>query len=56
VRAVEQVLLESLLLLDRRKYAVIVVLGQYTIAVIIQDGHAFDGVQRGFLQNGTIIT
>lgn len=51
VRAVEEVFLECLLLLDCGKHIVVVVLGQYAVAVVVQNSHALDGVQSRFLSN-----
>jgi len=42
--AVEQVLFKRFLLFNRREYIVVVVFSQYAIAVVVQNGHAFDGV------------
>lgn len=50
VRFVEQVLLVRLLLLHRGKYVLVVVLGQYPVAVVVQNAHSLDGVQGWFLR------
>jgi len=44
VGAVEQVFFKRFLLFNCREYIVVVVFSQYAIAVVVQNGHTFDGV------------
>lgn len=47
---VEQILFECLLLLGRGKHILVVVLGQDSVSVVVQQQHPFDCIEGRFLE------
>lgn len=50
MRFTKQILLKSFLLLRRWKHIFVVVLCQYSVTIIVKNGHSFDCVQRRLLE------